>query len=268
MTGGDLKIERLCKFWRLLKTDLYRAFISFGFLLGAVVSAAILFYGSLQDSSSNAVIRFLNSFVWGNVIDLFFLADSLAYSACFASEWQSGFYRPIIARSNPRAYALSKCISTAIASGASVMVGVAAFIAYICINCAEIVPEANVIYGEVPIFYEFLYADLPFCFFSAYLFIVFMQAAFFGVLGLCVSGYFPNKYVAYVSPYVFSFVVNQTANALKLPNNFDPVKMAMGRLFGASAAVVIGWIFIYFTLLTLLCSALFIRRVKRSVANA
>lgn len=265
-----MELEHLRRFWGLLKADLCRAFRSHGFWLGAFFSAGILLYGASQNSysNSNAVHTFVYAFVWGNVVQLFFLADSMAFSASFASDWQSGFYRYVIARSRVLEYALSKCITTAISSGASVVTGCAAFIIFICIISPEVVPDAAMIYSEIPIFEDFLYADLPLLFFFAYLFIIFMQAAFFGVLGLCISGYFPNKYVAYVSPFVLGFTANQLANALGLPASLDPVKMAMGRLFGVKPAVIIAWEFAYFTLLIILCSALFIRRVKRRIANA
>ena len=108
-------------FFNLLKTDLYRAILSPYFLLGTLASLLVLCMGGvgMAEKTVPAVLAFEHSYAFNNVIDLLFLSSTLAYAAQFASEWQSGYYRPVVMRSSPTQYALSKCAATGIAGGLS-----------------------------------------------------------------------------------------------------------------------------------------------------
>ena len=90
---------------------------------------------------------------------------------------------------------------------------------------------------------------------------------FFGLLGLTVSGYFPNKYVAYASPFTLGFAMNQIANTLNFPNWMDPTKLALVRIYHVSVVKVLLIETTAFLILIAICSALFVRTVKRRIAN-
>lgn len=237
--------------------------------MGTIAATAILFFGSIGMVSKNvtAVIGFEHSYCFNNIIHLLFLADTFAYASSFASEWQNGYFRPNVIRSNATAYALSKCIATALSCGLSVSLGAAVYIVWLCVKQPVIMPDSLTIYVEVTAFNDLLEIGNPVLYFFAYLFVIFLQAMFFSVLGLLASGYFPNKYVAYTTPFVFGYVINQLANALVLPNWMDPVKMALARLYGFPAfKLILTEAAVFFTL-TVVCSCLFVRIVKRRIAN-
>lgn len=248
---------------------MHRAVFSKNFFIGIVAAIAILFFGSIGMVSKNvtAVIAFEHAYGYNNIIHLLFLADTFAYASSFATEWQNGYFRFNIIRSNTTTYAMSKSVSTAISSGLSVSLGVAVYIIGLCITQPVIMPDSLAIQVEVTTFNDLLEIGNPVLYFLAYLFIIFLQAMFFSVVGLLASGYFPNKYVAYATPFALGYAMNQLANAIGLPNWMDPVKMALARLYSLSAFKVILVETVVFFTLTAICSALFVRIVKRSVSD-
>ncbi len=251
----------------MLKTDLNRAICSYRFLAGAIATVAIMIFGSIgmiENNERTAVAALQYSYGYNNIIELILLADAIVYSASFASEWQSGFYKSVMIRSNQTQYYLSKCASTAVSSGLSVDFGVAAYIIFLCVTQKDIAPLN--IEAEVLVFGDLLENGHPILFFSAYLYVIFLQAMFFGLVGLLASGYLPNKYVAYATPFVVGRTFNQIVNFLNLPFWMDPLRLALFHIYGPTANVLFVETAV-FLLLTVICTVWFVRIGKRRVAN-
>lgn len=262
-------------FFNLLKTDFRRAFLSIGFLIGAISSTAVLFYGyygmyaCIDFVDKRPVSCFINSFVWGNIIYLLFLTPPLAYSASFADDWQNGYFRPIIIRSGLKKYAISKCVTVSIAGGLSVAIGALIFISFLLIRGAG--QEFHYSEGGIntSAFRDILAAGKPLLFFLCYIYITFLQAMFWASLGLLSSAYYPSKYVAYATPFVLGYVFHQVATSnIGIPNWLNPVTMATGRMFHISAWKVLMWETAFFLMLTVTSSVLFVRKLKRRIADA
>jgi hypothetical protein len=234
--------------------------------MGAAAMLIILIFGSIGMFSrfTPAVVAFENSYCFNNIIQLTFSAASFAYAASFATEWQNRFVRLVVIRSNPMTYALSKCVVTGLSGGASIAVGACVFIIYACIASPSIMPNE---FYDVAMFTNLAAGSTAIPFFLAYLYVIFLQGMFFSVLGLLSSGYFPNKYVAYAAPFTLAFAINQVAQVLNLPNWIDPVKLAMARLYDFSSVKALLIETGMFLLYTVICSALFVRIVKRRVQN-
>ena len=237
--------------------------------MGIVAAIAVLFFGSIGMVSPTvtAVLAFQNSYCYNNAIHLFFLADTFIYASSFATEWQTGYYRSNIIRCNTTTYAVSKCVATGISSGLAISLGAGLYIIGLCIHQPVISPEIVDIQISVPTFQDLMLAGHPALFFLSYIYVIFLQAMFFSVLGLMASGYLPNKYVAYATPFVAGFIINQLSNTLSLPTFIDPVKLALGRLYGLPTFSVLLIETVVFLIFTTICSILFIRTVKRRVAN-
>ena len=252
-----------------MKTDLHKAIISRNFIIGIVAAIAVMLVGSIGMVSPavTAVLAFQNSYCYNNVIDLMFIADGFVYASSFAKEWQSRYHMENIVRCSPTAYALSKCVATAISSGLSISLGIAVYITGLCIHQPVLMPSQEDISISVTTFKDLLLDGHMILFFLAYLYVIFLQAMFFSMLGLLASGFFPNKYVAYCTPFVAGFAMNQLTNSLNLPNWMDPVKLALARVYGTATIKVILVETSIFLLLTAVCSALFICVVKRRIAN-
>lgn len=256
----------------LLKSELYRGFFSSGFIVGIIATILIFFFGSVGMISKNvsAVAAFNNTLKYNNISQLLILSSTFAYAASFCTDWQNRFYFPLIIRSQKAAYIVSKCIAAAVLGGLSVVIGAAFFIGYVCITQPDILPEAIEIELEFSYqaFGDLLVKKNAAGFFLSYLYILFLQAAFFSSLGLTVSAYLPNRYVAYASPFILSFLLNQIANVWDFPIWLDPVKLATARIFGTPTGIILRIATAAFLSYIIICHALFIRKVKRRIANA
>ena len=232
---------------------------------------AMFYFGSVGMISRDvsAVAAFNNTFKYNNISKLLILSATFAYAASFCTDWQTRFAFSIIIRSEKTAYALSKCVAAAVAGGLSVAAGAAVFVGYVCMTQQNILPEAIAIEMEFSnqAFGDLLVKGEAASFFLSYLYIIFLQASFFSSLGLAVSAYMPNRYVAYISPFALSFVLNQIANALDLPIWLDPVKLATANVLGTPASAILRMATATFLSLTVICDILFIRTVKRRIAN-
>lgn len=254
-------------FINVLKTDLYRAIFSYGFLIGASGSLLMLLCGGIDMiSSRSAVGAFEYSFAHNNAMLILIAADSFVYSASFSNEWNNGYFRPCILRTSPTIYALSKGVSTAIASGLSVMTGAALFMAGLCVKQPQIMPyyyESNLY------FYGFLEnVNHPFFFFWAYLIMFFLQGMFFSVLGLLITGYFTNKYVAYAAPVTLCYAINRfTTEIMNWPAWTDPMRILTGKLNYLPSVQHILIPIEVFGGMTIICTVWFVHVVKRRIAN-
>ncbi len=217
----------------------------------------------------SAVAAFNNTFKYNNISKLLILSATFAYAASFCIDWQTRFAFSVIIRSRKTAYALSKCIATAVAGGLAVAIGAAVFIGYVCVMQPSILPEAIDLQMEFSsqAFGDLLVKGEATLFFLSYLYVIFLQAFFFSSLGLMISDYIPNKYVAYISPFALSFMLNQVANVFDLPIWLDPVKLATARIFGVKASTILLMATATFLSLTIICDILFIRTAKRRITN-
>lgn len=262
-------------FINLLKTDFHRAFFSIGFVVSALSSAAVLFYGyygmyaGIDFADINPVSCFINSFVWGNIIYLMFLTPPLAYSAGFADDWRHGYFRSTIIRSGLKKYAISKCVASSLAGGLSTALGAMLFILFLLIRNSvgySSYADTNV---NISAFHDILKKDRPMLFFLCYLYVIFLQAIFWAALGLLASAYYPSRYVAYATPFVLGYVFHQiAASGVLLPNWLNPVTMATGRMFHTPAWLVLLWETFFFLTLTVISSILFVRKLQRRISNA
>lgn len=239
--------------------------------MGVISTVAIFCFGSVGMIAHNtsAVAAFNNTYKYNNIDNLIILCSTFAYAASFCTDWQTRFAYSLTIRSGKTAYALSKCIAAAVAGGASVAIGAALFIGYICITQPGILPDAMELKMEISnqAFGDLLVKGKATLFFICYLYIIFIQAFFFSSLGLMVSGYIPNRYVAYISPFALSFVLNQIANIFNLPIWLDPAKLATAMVFNVKTSTILWMSTATFLSLTIVCDILFVRSVWRRIAN-
>ena len=258
-------------FSAMLKSDFHRAFISTNFVIGIIFTVIIFFFGSVGMSGStvSAMAVFNNSFKYNNMINMLFLTATFAYSSSFCLDWQNQFILPLIIRSSKGHYTISKCITTAVAGGMTIMIGAGVFIGYICIVQPSILPSMYEI--EIEFFYQ-AFGDLLVkgqvgLFFLSYLYVIFLQGAFFSTLGLMMSSYIPNRYVAYVSPFALGFILNKISNILDFPIWLDPVKLSTVRILDTPASTILVQVTTAFLSFILICDFLFVRTVKRRISN-
>lgn len=256
-------------FYAILKTDFFRAFHSRGFLIGTVAALGIFFFGYMGMGSASAVAVFNNDLKYNNISSLLCLCATFAYAAGFCTDWQTRFTVPLIVRSSRRSYLLSKCIAAAAAGGVSVAGGAAAFMVFLCATHTRILPTVNEIENEFSnqAFGDLLVNGNGVSFFLCYLCVLFFAAAFFSSLGLAASGFFPNKYVAYIAPFALSFLINQLANKFGFPVWLDPIRLATARVLGRPTPEILRMVVLGFTSFTVLFDGIFIYTVQRRLTN-
>ncbi len=279
-------VVHILKFIRTLKTDLHRAFLSPSFLLGAVVVCGVFLFASIEIVFGYSCPAYTFETVYsGNMVAMILLGAPLAYSASFAAEVSNGYFRPAIIRSDTGTYTLSKCVVTALSGGTAAVLGTLAFIVILLFlepyTLMEDCRLATDNYSDtVKDYLEFLYGYFSelilfggenfggFLYFAARLYVIFLMSMFFSVLGLCVSAYLPNKYAACASPFLLGFVINRGTLTLGIPSILDPIRVGLGYISGMSAVSVLLYSTLFFVVLTVLCSFIFIRAAKRRLANA
>lgn len=275
----------ISRFIRILKADLHRAFLSPYFFLGVLVVCAAFFLGSSTNSIGygSTAYTFHVTYSVGEVLITMLIGIPLAYSACFASELSNGYFRPAIIRSSINSYAISKCTATALSGGASGALGSIMFIIYLLIrepytayeDCLRAMGEVTVEstrkcfgrFGDLIAlggerFGEALYL-------AAWVYLAFLVSMLFAVLGLCVSAYIPNKYAACASPFLLYFVINRGTHLLNIPYYLDPVRVGTGIIpFSSTYSGALLYITLFYIILTVLVSCIFVRAAKRRLSNA
>ena len=168
-------------FFPLLKTDLHRAILSPSFALGALAALLVLYMGSIGMTGPTvpAAMAFINSFGFNNITDLFVLTSTFSYAAQFASEWQSGYYRPVVMRSSPAQYALSKCAATGISGGLSISLGALVYMIWLCLTRPQMIPERRMIDVEANMFRETLQMGSITLYFLCFLYYISGGTVFF-----------------------------------------------------------------------------------------
>ncbi|HOQ02053.1 MAG TPA: hypothetical protein PK604_14810 [Acetivibrio clariflavus] len=219
--------------------------------------------------NSSAVAAFNNTYKYNNISQLLILCATFAYASSFCIDWQTRFAFSVTIRSGKNSYALSKCVAASVAGGTAVAIGAALFISYICVTQPSILPKAIEIENEFSYqaFGDLLMQGKPSLFFLSYIYIIFLQASFFSSLGLTLSAYIPNRYVAYISPFCLCFMFNQVSNVFEIPIWLDPMRLAAAKVYYASTSAIIGITTATFISLTAICNLLFICTVKRRIAN-
>jgi hypothetical protein len=262
-------------FYSVLRTDLHRAFCSKGFLVGIAATVCVFFFGSvgmgLASPNVSAGAMLNNTYKSNNIIRLLFLTSTFAYSASYSVDLQTRFILPLLARrGNKNSYLISKCVAAALSGGLAVALGAVIFIIYACMAQPSVMPTAEVvsISFETHAFAEFMSNDHAALFFMCFIYVIFLQAAFFSSLGLLVSCFKPNRFVAYIGPFSIGFLLNQLAPLFGLPLWLDINYLAAVRFYRTPASQILLIETAAFLSFTVIACAVFVHSAKRRIVNA
>jgi hypothetical protein len=255
----------------LLATDLERALFSYGFLIAVCITFVSLYYGAGEtyDAFSTVVYHFNYAVRFGDAQNVIIFATTFAFAAGFCADRNSGMIRFIIGRSNQRRYALSKCLSCSLAGGLSVMLGALLFLVFLLSQGMALLPSAaelNMHYSWQA-FGRLLLGPAPWVYFVCIFFVLFLQGMFWASIGLLASGFLPNRYVAYTTPFLVSVVYSRFFYAFRLPLWMHLPRISFAyydfngplRTLLVTACVFLG--------LCAICFVFFVRQVHRRVSN-
>lgn len=261
----------------MLRADIRRGF-GISFLLAVAGIAICLCFDSLETlkaTINNPLIYgeyanicvlyfYFNAISFGGVFShyMFAILAALPFAANYSIEQQNGAVVYRILRSSKRNYCSTKILVSAISGGLTACIGCLLFIfalsTYLPLTTSQQVLELSTIpYART----LSIGGGVPYFVISLYL--AFLRGALYSSVGMCVSAFLPNPYVAVCSPMMFAFFGVECGRLLRLPAalRLDMILSARGTLFSDSATLII--VTIVVLSIIILCFKLFLARCER-----
>lgn len=255
-------------FWGTFKSDLRRSLFSSRFL---VASAGVLLVCLISVADEKELILSAQGSVYyelslvlskSGLAQLLYMLGAACYVNSFCADWNHQYIRPMVARCGVRNYGVSKTITCALVSVLVVMTGLLLF----CLLLHFKLPfasESDLRYISATSAYgPLLLGGFPFGYFLSVSFTVGLFSGCCSVMGLAVSGFMPNKYVAVCAPFFLSrFILQLTNRAPSLIN----VKCMINDVSVTEAGVVLNLLYVTFFMMTGMClfGYIFTNTVKR-----
>jgi len=257
------------KFLNTLFMDLRRAFLSSGFWMAAI-AMCVLYYMGIWNQ-----IKFAEDFLYlfkystdiSGLNPLITMLCVLPYTNSFCSDWNSQYSKFIVIRSGQENYSISKCIACALSSGCAISLGmILFFISSIpWIKFVSPVAANFQFFSTQTLGGSFLLHGQYSLYFLSYVYLAFLAGAFWSVVGLCISAYIPNKFVALCTPFIAArilfFITAKFPVWLRLDKITEGSCIINGTFLSLSYATLIYVLFIIGACL------LFLYEVKRRMAN-
>lgn len=263
----------------IITADLRKAF-SFPFII-AVLGIVICFcfdnMGDLKNSFYNPNIYskdsttcvhyfFFNAFSFGGVFVDYFacMLSALPFAANYSNEYLGGIRIYKITRCGRKTYARSKMIVAALSGGAVMVLGGSLFVLILATYLPLVTPNKLLESQWIP-YYSALATGNGFSYFVIVLYIMFLSGWLWASVGMCVSAFMPNPYVAVCAPMIIDFLFVEIGRLTKLPYGirFDVMLKARGIICSESITLIV----ITLTVLALwyFCYRLFLWRVSEGL---
>ena len=177
---------------------------------------------------------------------MFVIMGALPFAANFAEEWNTIAINHYVIRTKPRKYAAANVVTCVLSSIVTVFVGMTVFAGIYSLFYPFYIPTNN---PPAPPYGVLEKLGFPFLSMSANLFIFSVSCAMWSAMGLMLSAFFPNKYIAICSPFIFSYAVERLTMQLPTQLNLYHISLSyigwtgplgaflysMGLLLGISA---------------------------------
>ncbi len=203
--------------------------------------------------------------------DLFLLLDiesyrrmyaifgAIPFAANFADEWNSRTISSCVTRKNVLKYSVSNIAVCFISAFAAVFLGLMIFV-FADLMLKPPFDELNPT-GAYAELFENGAVLLPFLFTTM---IFALSCGMWAIMGLTLSAFFPSKYVAVCSPFVFCYLIERLTRSF--PEEFDLHALAHSAT-SHSAAFIVPWASGVFLAVSLICGIIFTLVVRRRVQN-
>ena len=192
---------------------------------------------------------------------LFVILAALPFAANFSDEWNCMATTSCIARTSARKYSVTNVVLCYISALATVFFGMMIFAGIYSLSY----PFYSVGEGSESSPYGiFSLNGFPLLDLAATTFIFAASCAMWSVMGLMLSAFFPSKYIAICSPFVFSYVVERIT--MNFPDNLDLWPLSLSHT-GWSARPAFLYANAVFAGISVICGIVFTLTVKRRVQN-
>ncbi|KLE16320.1 ABC transporter permease [Clostridium sp. C8] len=217
-----------------IKADLKRCFTSIWFFIAVIGISLSYFLGDFGDLTMNIsrfdVLSFMKiSSSIGYFSELTILLAALPFTMSFCEDIENNYIRFLIIRGNSFKYALSKIIVCIVSSFISVFVGKACIILFLMTKL-PLVSETTGNY-EVFINQTFGYLLINKNFILYFIIEIFFTAvicSMFSIIGLTITTYINNKFLAITAPIISYFIFYQISRAMKLPTYLSVNRLMNG----------------------------------------
>lgn len=241
--------------YKLFRSPLFYAGI-FGTTLLCISN---VFIGRTTSDVTNRIDIFLDIDSYRKVIAVF---SALPFTANFADEWNHGVTNHIISRESTEKYAVSNVLFCSVTSFLAVFVGMMIF----AFGCSFFQPVYT--YNELA--YTYVYGDFlmnwqPWIYITLRIFMFAWSCSMWSVMGLMLSSFLPNKYVAICSPLVASYVVERIT--IQFPTMLNLWYLSLSQVRVVNSLLTFLYSFFIFALISLICGVVFVITVKRRIRN-
>lgn len=190
---------------------------------------------------------------------------AIPFAASFCSDWNCQYIKPVVIRSGVRKYTWSKVTICFISAFLTVFVGLIIFILLLSLKM-PILPVENIQDSVVAPFAPLATGPLPILYILARVFVFSLAAALWSVVGLAISAYIPNRFVAIASPVIASYLLEELTSYLPGWLNIYYLERSRNVIKEGPAVSFIYFCFI-FILLAIISGLIFSRQVRRRVQN-
>lgn len=190
----------------------------------------------------------------------FIIFGAIPFAANFADEWNSKTITSCVTRKSAFNYAVSNIAVCFISALLTVFIPMVIFGAVS--GCGSKI-FYNGTTGQIT-YSEFLEMGLPFLSIVFYFFTFALSCAMWAVTGMALSAFFPSKYIALGAPFIFSNVVERLT--LGMPPHLNFMGLSVSYI-GFPAALSLGYAFLIFGGISIICGILFAIKIEKRVQN-
>jgi hypothetical protein len=244
------------------------------FYLAVIGVCALCFFSvgqymkeSWKGIHNQSVLYFFDLFIGLSMYKkLVVLFTVIPYAASFCSDWNCQFIKPVVIRTGVSRYIWSKITTCFLSAFFAVWIGIMLFVALMS-TIMPVMPVhqlQNMVAGSP--FESLAYSPLPVLYLFAEATVYSLAAALWSVVGLTVSAYMPNRFVAIATPVIAGYLLENLSMNLPVWLNLYLLTRSANVLKQGPAVSFAYFVFI-FLLLSFLFGLVFSRQVRRRLRN-
>lgn len=217
--------------------DIRRSFANKGFVDGVCGLGALLSYNYITESmgSGDPYYAIVNILAISGFTIFLPVFPVLGYSSRFCGEYESGYYRLILSRMKPQAYARARIISVALSGGAIVAVPyLLTCLAAVCLETPEL---TGLDFLRVEADVEMVVIGRTYglgAMVAVKVLLGFLAGSTWALVGLAFAVWIPNRYVSLIAPFVL-----YQSHYILLPDFLSPALLVRGDDVGHLLSVLV-----------------------------
>lgn len=268
-------MENNKKLLRLLKMGIKTA-IKEGFLIvviGVILCICLDTWDQIPflwtaNGTVDVFYYWFNAFSFGGFYSVFAITmlAGIPYAFRFCEEYNSNILRTLVSKTNTKTYCMAKSIITAVSGGMSLAMGGIVFMCGASFFTELVNKNKLSEYRGLP-YYKYIQEGNGIKYFLAAIFLLYLAGMLWSSIALLVSSYIHNRYVVFVTPFIFAFFLTRLNVLLKLPDYMCINLLLQGRSIIGTEKKTLFITAILIILLVVLINYMFYKKVERIVRD-